>query len=79
MPEAKKCTVAQLALAWILHQGDFFVPIPGTYKIANLEANAAAADVSLTPDDLAAIDRIFPLGAAAGGRHDYDRSKELNI
>jgi aryl-alcohol dehydrogenase-like predicted oxidoreductase len=75
----KKCTLAQLALAWILHQGDFFVPIPGTYKIANLEANAAAADVSLTADDLAAIDQIFPLGAAAGGRHDYDRSKELNI
>ena len=75
----KKCTVAQLALAWILHQGDFFVPIPGTYKIANLEANAAAADISLTAEELAAIDRIFPLGAAAGGRHDYDRSKELNI
>jgi aryl-alcohol dehydrogenase-like predicted oxidoreductase len=76
---AKNCTVAQLALAWILHQGDFFVPIPGTYKIANLEANAAAAEISLTPAELATIDRIFPLGAAAGGRHDYDRSKELNI
>lgn len=77
--DAKRCTVAQLALAWILHQGDFFVPIPGTYKIANLEANAAAADIVLSKDELAAIDRIFPLGAAAGGRHDYDRSKELNI
>lgn len=77
--DAKRCTVAQLALAWILHEGDFFVPIPGTYKIANLEANAAAADIVLSKDELAAIDRIFPLGAAAGGRHDYDRSKELNI
>ena len=76
---AKQCTVAQLALAWILHQGEFFVPIPGTYKIANLDANAAAADISFTPAELAAIERIFPLGAAAGGRHDYDRSKELNI
>ena len=75
----KQCSLAQLALAWVLHQGDFFVPIPGTYKIANLEANAAAADISLTPDELAAVDRIFPLGAAVGGRHDYDRSKELNI
>ncbi len=75
----KNYTVAQLALAWILHQGDFFVPIPGTYKIENLEANAAAAEISLTPDELAAMERIFPLGAAAGGRHDYDRSKELNI
>jgi aryl-alcohol dehydrogenase-like predicted oxidoreductase len=76
---AKNCSVAQLALAWILHQGDFFVPIPGTYKIANLEANAAAADISLNAEELAAIDRIFSAGAAAGGRHDYDRSGELNI
>ena len=78
--EAKKCSVAQLALAWILHQGDFFVPIPGTYKIAHLESNAAAADIHLTAEELAAIDRIFPReGAVAGTRHDYDRSKELNI
>jgi len=78
--DAKKCTVAQLALAWILHQGDFFVPIPGTYKIAHLEGNAAAADIDLTAADLAAIDKIFPReGAAAGGRHPYDRSRELNI
>jgi len=79
LADAKNCTVAQLALAWILHQGDFFVPIPGTYKIANLEANAAAAEISLNPDELAAINRIFPAGAAAGGRHEYDRSKEVNI
>ena len=76
---AKNSSVAQLALAWILHQGDFFVPIPGTYKIANLEANAAAADISLTAAELDAINKIFPPGVAAGGRHDYDRSKELNI
>jgi aryl-alcohol dehydrogenase-like predicted oxidoreductase len=76
---AKNCTVAQLALAWILHQGDFFVPIPGTYKISHLEANAAAADINLTLGELATIDGIFPPGAAAGTRHDYDRSKELNI
>lgn len=75
----KQCSVAQLALAWILHQGDFFVPIPGTYKTANLEANAAAADIQLSADELAAINQLFPPGAAAGTRHDYDRSKELNI
>jgi aryl-alcohol dehydrogenase-like predicted oxidoreductase len=75
----KNCTVAQLALAWILHQGAFFVPIPGTYKIPHLEANAAAADIPLALDELAAIDKIFPPGAAAGARHNYDRSKELNI
>jgi aryl-alcohol dehydrogenase-like predicted oxidoreductase len=78
--DAKKCTVAQLALAWILHQDDFFVPIPGTYKVAHLESNTAAADIILTAEELAAIDRIFPRdGAVAGTRHDYDRSKELNI
>ena len=76
---AKKCTVAQLALAWILHQGDFFVPIPGTYKISHLENNAAAAGIHLTREEQAAIDRIFPPGVVAGTRHDYDRSKELNI
>jgi aryl-alcohol dehydrogenase-like predicted oxidoreductase len=76
----KGCTVAQLALAWILHQGDFFVPIPGTYKIAHLESNAAAADIVLSAEEIAAIDRIFPRqGAVAGTRHDYDRSRELNI
>ena len=78
--EAKQCSVAQLALAWILHQGDFFVPIPGTSSIAHLEANAAASDIRLTAQELAAIDKIFPReGAAAGARHSYDRSKELNI
>ena len=78
--DSKKCTVAQLALAWILHQGDFFVPIPGTYKIDHLEANARAAELQFTAAELTAIDTIFPrAGAAAGGRHAYDRSKELNI
>jgi aryl-alcohol dehydrogenase-like predicted oxidoreductase len=77
--DSKKCTVAQLALAWILHQGDFFVPIPGTYKIGHLDANAAAADIRLSEADLAALDKICPRGAAAGGRHAYDRSRELNI
>jgi aryl-alcohol dehydrogenase-like predicted oxidoreductase len=78
--DAKRCTVAQLALAWILHQGDFFVPIPGTYKIEHLESNAGAADIVLTMEELTAIDKVFPrTGAVAGTRHDYDRSKELNI
>lgn len=77
---ARKCSLAQLALAWILHRGENFVPIPGTHRIAHLEENAAAADVALTAQDLAQIDRLFPrAGAVAGARHDYDRSKELNI
>jgi len=78
--ESKGCSVAQLALAWILHQGDFFVPIPGTSKIPHLETNAAAADIQLASTELAAIDRIFPReGGVSGARHTYDRSKELNI
>jgi len=78
--DAKQCTVAQLSLAWILHQGDFFVPIPGTIRISHLEENVRAADVVLSPEDLAALDGLFPRnGAVAGARHDKDRSKELNI
>jgi aryl-alcohol dehydrogenase-like predicted oxidoreductase len=78
--ESKGCSVAQLALAWILHQGDFFVPIPGTSKILHLETNAAAADIQLASTELAAIERIFPReGGVSGARHAYDRSKELNI
>jgi aryl-alcohol dehydrogenase-like predicted oxidoreductase len=78
--DAKQCTVAQLSLAWILYQGDFFVPIPGTLRISHLEENVRAADVVLSTEDLAVLDGIFPRnGAAAGGRHDKDRSKELNI
>ena len=76
----KGITLAQLSLAWILHQGQNFVPIPGTRQIAHLEENVRATDVVLTAGDLAVLDRIFPQkGAVGGARHEYDRSKELNI
>ena len=77
--EGKQCTLAQLSLAWLLHQGEAFVPIPGTSQISHLEENLGAADIVLSPEDLAEIDRIFPRKAAAGARHDRDRSGELNI
>lgn len=78
--DAKRCTCAQLALGWILHQGDGFVPIPGTTDVGHLEENVGAADLELTPEDLAEIDHIFPRsGSVAGGRFDRDRSGELNI
>jgi aryl-alcohol dehydrogenase-like predicted oxidoreductase len=78
--DAKRCTLAQLSLAWILHQGENFVPIPGTRRVAHLEENIAAAELVLSRGELAEIDQLFPQkGAAAGARHDYDRSKELNI
>ena len=80
LARVKRITLAQLSLAWILHQGESFVPIPGTHRITHLEENIGAANIPLTPDELAQIDRLFPQqGAVAGARHDYDRSKELNI
>lgn len=79
MAEARGCTVGQLALAWLLHKGDFIVPIPGTNSIAHLEENCAAADVALSPSDMAKIEQIFSPGNVKGARFDRDRSHELNI
>lgn len=62
------CTTAQLALAWLLHQGDDVFPIPGAEKRDYLEQNVAACDIALSDDDLARIDAAAPLGAASGGR-----------
>jgi aryl-alcohol dehydrogenase-like predicted oxidoreductase len=63
------CTPAQLALAWVLAQGDDVVPIPGTKRAARLEENVAAAEVALTAEDLARLDAVAPRGAAAGERY----------
>jgi aryl-alcohol dehydrogenase-like predicted oxidoreductase len=65
----KGCTPAQLALAWLLHQGDDVVPIPGTTRVDNLEDNVGALGVTLTPRDLERIDAVFPKGVAAGERY----------
>jgi aryl-alcohol dehydrogenase-like predicted oxidoreductase len=63
------CTPAQLALAWLLHQGDDVVPIPGTKRVSYLEENAAAAAIRLTPEQLEAIEEAVPPGAVAGERY----------
>ncbi len=63
------CTAGQFALAWLLAQWDRIIPIPGTRKIANLDSNAAAADLVLTDAELRAIEAVFPPGAAAGARY----------
>jgi aryl-alcohol dehydrogenase-like predicted oxidoreductase len=63
------CTPAQLALAWLLHQGDDVVPIPGTRRIKYLDENAAAAEIELSGEHLRALDALFPPGAAAGDRY----------
>jgi len=65
----KGVTAAQLALAWVLAQGQHLVPIPGTRRIRTLEDNAAAADIVLTPEDLARIEAVFPKNAAVGERY----------
>jgi aryl-alcohol dehydrogenase-like predicted oxidoreductase len=66
---SKGVTPAQLAIAWVLAQGDDIVPIPGSKSIGHLEENIAAADIELTPDDLARIDEVAPKGVAAGDRY----------
>ncbi|HEX3098088.1 MAG TPA: aldo/keto reductase [Usitatibacter sp.] len=66
---AKGCTASQLALAWVLAQGEDVVPIPGTKRRKYLEENAAAVDIRLTREELARIDRSLPRGAAAGMRY----------
>jgi aryl-alcohol dehydrogenase-like predicted oxidoreductase len=66
---SKNCTPAQLALAWVLAQGDDLVPIPGTKRRQYLEENVGALDVTLTADDLRRIDEIAPKGVAAGLRY----------
>jgi aryl-alcohol dehydrogenase-like predicted oxidoreductase len=65
----KKCQPSQLALAWVLAQGDDIVPIPGTKRRRYLEENAAAVDLKLTSDDLRRLSEVFPSGAAAGMRY----------
>ena len=63
------CTPAQLALAWLLAQGEDVVPIPGTTRVARLEENVVAGEIVLTDDDLRRIDAVAPRGAAAGTRY----------
>ena len=65
----KKCTPAQLALAWCLAQGDDIVPIPGTKRASYLRENAGAADIHLSPDDLQRLNSTIPLHIASGERY----------
>jgi aryl-alcohol dehydrogenase-like predicted oxidoreductase len=65
----KRCQPSQLALAWVLSQGNDIVPIPGTKRRKYLEENVAAADLKLTDHDLGRLNEVFPSGAAAGERY----------
>ncbi|WP_201862894.1 aldo/keto reductase [Microvirga soli] len=79
MAGEKGCTASQLALAWVLAQGNDIVPIPGTKRRRYLEENVGALDVTLTDDDLARIDRIIPPGAAAGTRYPEPAMKMVGL
>ena len=74
----KHCTAAQLALAWVLKQGDHIFPIPGTKRIKYLEENAGALNVDLTAAELKLLDEIAPKGIAAGLRYPESMLGSLN-
>jgi aryl-alcohol dehydrogenase-like predicted oxidoreductase len=74
----KGCTPAQLALAWVLAQGDDIVPIPGTKRRQYLEENVGALDIRLTPEELTEIDGLIPPGAAAGSRYSEPGMRAVN-
>jgi aryl-alcohol dehydrogenase-like predicted oxidoreductase len=76
--QRKKCTPAQLALAWLLAQGQDVVPIPGTKQRRYLEENVAALGVELTSTDLERIEEVAPKGAAAGERYHEAGMRTIN-
>ena len=75
--EQKKCTPAQLALAWCLAQGEDIVPIPGTKKLKYLQENIKAVDVRLTSEDIQKINEALPLGIASGERYQAMQMQRL--
>jgi len=79
MAEEKGCTPAQLALAWVLAQGEDVVPIPGTKRIEFLEENVGALAVRLSADDLARLDDVLPPGAAKGSRYPEAQMKSVHL
>lgn len=78
MAAEKGVSAGQLALAWVMAQGDFIVPIPGTTKIANLEKNVAAADISLSKEEAAKLGDLLSPAKVAGGRYPERMSQMAN-
>ncbi len=78
LAQRKGCSPAQLALAWVLAQGEDIVPIPGTKRVRYLEDNLGALGVTLTPDELAQMDSLFPPGVAQGERYAESMMALLN-
>lgn len=75
----KNCTPAQLALAWVLAQGEQIIPIPGTRREPYLRENIGALDITLTSADLARINAALPAGAAAGTRYHETMMNRVNL
>ncbi len=75
---ARGCTPAQVALAWLLAKGEGIVPIPGTRRVDHLEANAAAADLVLSSEDIVLLEAACPPGAARGERYPASAMAKLN-
>ena len=78
MANERRCTPSQLALAWVVAQGEDIVPIPGTKRRKYLEENAAAAEIILTKEDLAQINEVFPQDVIAGSRYPEHMMSLLN-
>jgi aryl-alcohol dehydrogenase-like predicted oxidoreductase len=79
MAKEKKCTASQLALAWVLAQGEDIVPIPGTKRRRYIEENAKATEVRLSPEELRRIDRAIPRDSASGLRYPEAGMKRVNL
>lgn len=78
LAEKKNCTPSQLAIAWVLAQGEDIIAIPGTKRVKYLEENLGAGNVRLTSEELKAIDEILPAGSVAGTRYPEMFMKQLN-
>jgi len=78
MARQKHATPSQLALAWVQARGEEVVPIPGTKRRKYLEENVAALRVKLTVEDLIEIDKVFPVGVAAGERYSEQMKKLID-
>ena len=79
LANGKKCSPAQVALAWLLTRGNDVIPIPGTKRVRHLEENVAALDIRLSARDLASLDGAFARGSARGDRYGAAQMEFLNL
>jgi len=79
LAETKGVSPTQLALAWVLAQGDDVVPIPGTKRRTYLDQNVRTLEIELTPEDLATIEKAVPRGSVAGDRYAAEQMSRINL